>query len=262
MVELRGAERRRYVADLFTRIARRYDLLNDLMTFGMHRRWKRRTARAASAGLPGPASPGLARPGLALDVATGTGDLAWELARCPGVNAVAAVDLLPAMLRLAQEKGRRQRDGSAVALLQGDAVSLPFADGTFDCATAGFSLRNMPEVRAALAEMVRVVRPGGRVALLELSPLERGWKARAFRLYFHGFVPRLGRLAAGDAAAYTYLPQSVERFMDAEELAALLRELGLAAVEYRRLGFGTVCLHQGRKPAASQPPDAAGTAAQ
>ena len=250
MAELRGAERRRYVADLFTRIARRYDLLNDLMTFGMHRRWKRRTARAASAGLPGPASPGLARPSVALDVATGTGDLAWELARCPGVNAVAAVDLLPAMLRLAQEKRRRQRGGGAVTLLQGDAVSLPFADDTFDCATAGFSLRNMPEVRAALAEMVRVVRPGGRVALLELSPLERGWKARAFRLYFHGFVPRLGRLAAGDAAAYTYLPQSVERFMDAEELAALLRELGLAAVEYRRLGFGTVCLHQGRKPAA------------
>lgn len=252
MVELRGAERRRYVADLFSRIARRYDLLNDLMTFGMHRRWKRRTAQAAAAGLPipsppGPAFPGLALPGLALDVSTGTGDLAFELARCPGVNAVAAVDLLPAMLRLAREKGRRQRGGSAVSLLQGDAVSLPFADDSFACATAGFSLRNMPEVRAALAEMVRVVRPGGRVALLELSPLERGLKARAFRLYFHGFVPRLGRLAAGDAAAYTYLPQSVERFMDAEELAALLRELGLAAVEYRRLGFGTVCLHQGRK---------------
>ena len=252
MVELRGAERRRYVADLFSRIARRYDLLNDLMTFGMHRRWKRRTAQAAAAALPipsppGPARPGLAPLGLALDVATGTGDLALELARCPGVNAVAAVDLLPAMLRLAQEKRRQRGGGAVVTLLQGDAVSLPFADDTFACATAGFSLRNMPEVRPALAEMVRVVRPGGRVALLELSPLERGLKARAFRLYFHGFVPRLGRLAAGDAAAYTYLPQSVERFMDAEELAALLRELGLAAVEYRRLGFGTVCLHQGRK---------------
>lgn len=247
MAELRGAERRRYVADLFSRIARRYDLLNDLMTFGMHRRWKRRTARSAAAGLPIPSQPGPELPGLALDVSTGTGDLAFELARCPGVNAVAAVDLLPAMLRLAQAKRRRQRGGSGVSLLQGDAVSLPFADDSFGCATAGFSLRNMPEVRPALAEMVRVVRPGGRVALLELSPLERGWKARAFRLYFHGFVPRLGRLAAGDAAAYTYLPQSVERFMDAEELAALLRELGLAAVEYRRLGFGTVCLHQGRK---------------
>ncbi len=237
MAGLTGADRQRYVADLFARISRRYDLMNDVMTMGMHRGWKRRTAALATQSLPGPA----------LDVSTGTGDLAFQLARLLVTDHVVALDLLPEMIALARGKGARQNCG--VSFLVGDALSLPFPCETFACATAGFSLRNMPDVRQAVGEMTRVVRPGGRVALLELSPMETGLKARLFRLYFHGMVPLVGNLIAGDRAAYSYLPQSVDRFYDADELAGILRESGLRQVAYKRLGFGTVCLHWGDKPA-------------
>ena len=237
LAELTGASRQRYVADLFSRIARRYDLMNDVMTLGMHRGWKRRTALLAAQAPHGPA----------LDVSTGTGDLAFELARLAGPDDVVAVDLLRGMISLARSKKDKLGAGR-VNFMVGDALSLPFPTGTFACATAGFSLRNMPDVGQAVAEMTRVVRPGGRVALLELSPMETGLRARLFRVYFHGMVPLAGKLLAGDRAAYTYLPQSVDRFYSAEELADLLRETGLEPVSYTRLGFGTVCLHWGDKP--------------
>ena len=237
MAELTGPARQRYVADLFSRISGHYDLMNDLMTLGMHRAWKRRTAALAAEVLQGPA----------LDVSTGTGDLAFQLARRPGSGSTVGLDLLPQMITLAREKAAR-RGPLSVDFVVGDALSLPFPSGTFACATAGFSLRNMPDVRAALSEMTRITLPGGRVALLELSPMETGVRTRLFRLYFHGIVPLVGRMVAGDRAAYTYLPQSVDRFYGADELAAMLRESGLENVRYRRLGFGTVCLHWGDKP--------------
>ena len=238
MAGLTGADRQRYVADLFARISGRYDLMNDVMTLGMHRGWKRKTAALATHSLPGPA----------LDVSTGTGDLAFQLARLPVADPVVALDLLPEMIALARGKEPWRKRGG-VSFIVGDALSLPFPSETFACATAGFSLRNMPDVRQAVGEMARVVRPGGRVALLELSPMETGLKARLFRLYFQGMVPLVGNLIAGDRAAYSYLPQSVERFYNAEELASVLRESGLRQVVYKRLGFGTVCLHWGDKPA-------------
>ena len=240
MAELTGPARQRYVADLFARISGHYDLMNDVMTLGMHRGWKRRTAALATQALQGPA----------LDVSTGTGDLAFQLARRPSVNSTVGLDLLPEMIALAHSRAIRQK-ADTVSLMLGDALSLPFPNGTFACATAGFSLRNMPDVRQAISEMARVVRPGGRVALLELSPMETGVKARLFRLYFHGVVPLVGNLIARDRAAYTYLPQSVDRFYGADELATVLREAGLENVGYRRLGFGTVCLHWGDKPPAA-----------
>ena len=237
MAGLTGADRQRYVARLFSRISGHYDLMNDVMTLGMHRSWKRRTVATASDSLAG----------LGLDVSTGTGDLAFLLAQFSSIDHVVALDLLPEMVSRARAKSRGKGPGS-VNLLVGDALSLPFPAGTFACATAGFSLRNMPDVRRAVEEMTRVVRPGGRVALLELSPMETGLKARIFRIYFHGLVPLLGSLLARDRAAYTYLPQSVDRFYDAEELSAIMGESGLDPVRYKRLGFGTVCLHWGEKP--------------
>ncbi len=238
MAELTGPARQRYVASLFSRIARRYDLMNDVMTLGMHRGWKRQTALLASQPFPGPA----------LDVSTGTGDLAFALAGLPGAVDAVGVDLLPEMISIARGKKGKQKSGT-VNFICGDALSLPFPSGTFACATAGFSLRNMPDARKAIAEMTRVVRTGGRVALLELSPMAPGIKASLFRVYFHGVVPLAGKLLAGDRAAYTYLPQSVDRFYDAGELAEIMRESGLTQVSYSRLGFGTVCLHWGDKPA-------------
>jgi demethylmenaquinone methyltransferase/2-methoxy-6-polyprenyl-1,4-benzoquinol methylase len=238
MVQLRGDAKRHYVADLFSRIAPRYDLMNSLITLGMHRRWKRETARRTSQGLVGPA----------LDIATGTGDLVLELAQHPNIQLAVGVDLLPEMLALGRTKAAGRPGLAETTLALADALALPFPDDSFACATAGFSLRNMPDLALALAEMARVVRPGGRVTTLELTPLRTGVKARLFRPYFHLLVPLLGRLIAGDRAAYTYLPQSVDYFPDAPALARMYEESGLVEVGYELLGFGTVALHWGSKP--------------
>ena len=238
MARLQGDAKQIYVADLFARIAGRYDLMNSLMTGGMHHRWKGRAAAIAAAGLTGPA----------LDIATGTGDLAFALARQPGIDHAIGVDLLPEMIVLGQNKRRTKPAAGKVSFLVGDALSLPFPDHSFACATAGFSLRNMPDLPQALAEMARVVRPGGRVVTLELTPMDgQSVKSRLFRPYFHAIVPLIGQLVAGDRGAYTYLPQSVDYFLAAARLADLFRASGLSEVGYRKLGFGTVAVHWGVK---------------
>ena len=238
MANLSGDAKQTYVADLFARIAGRYDLMNTLMTGGMHHRWKRVAARLAADGLTGPA----------LDIATGTGDLAYALSQARGIEPSVGVDFLPEMIALADGKRAGKAGSGSVAFLVGDALALPFPDGAFACATAGFSLRNMPDLPRAISEMARVVRPGGRVATLELTPMAPGIKAGLFRPYFHGVVPLIGQLVAGDRTAYTYLPQSVDYFLQADGLAGLFSQVGLENVGYRKLGFGTVAIHYGTKP--------------
>ena len=156
MSELQGVEKQRYVADLFSRISGRYDLMNDLMTLGLHRRWKRWTAQVAAQNLQG----------LAIDVSSGTGDLALELAKRPGICHAVGLDLLQEMAIRADQKISSRGMSRVITTMSGDALSLPFSDSSFVCATAGFSLRNMPDVERALSEMVRVTRPGGRIAII------------------------------------------------------------------------------------------------
>ena len=237
MSEIHGADKQRFVADLFSRISGRYDLMNDLMTFGMHRQWKRRTAALAAYGLSG----------TAIDVSTGTGDLALELAKRPEIDHTVGLDLLQEMVVRADIKIISRGMSCSITMMSGDSLSLPFSDDSFVCATAGFSLRNMPDVIKALSEMVRVVRPGGRVAILELSPMNSGLKSALFRPIFHGVVPLIGKFVAGDRSAYSYLPKSVDTFLEADRLASILIGLGLDDVTYRRFGFGTVAVHWGVK---------------
>ena len=240
MAHLRGDEKRRYVAEMFARISPRYDLMNSLMTGGMHHRWKRATARLTAGTATGPA----------LDVATGTGDLAFALADCRNVTEVIGVDLLPEMLSIAnRRRASTPNHVKAVRFVQADALQLPFPDGSFIGATAGFSLRNMPDVPCAIREMARVVAPGGRVTTLELTPMAPGIASSMGRFYFHSLVPLLGQLVAGDRTAYTYLPDSVDYFLTADGLADVFRQAGLVDVGYRRLGFGGVALHFGDRPA-------------
>ena len=186
MAELKGDAKQEYVAGLFAGIAKRYDLMNDLMTFGQHRRWKRHTARFTANGLQG----------ISLDIATGTGDLARALSRQPEIEHSIGLDLLPEMIAIGHAKARSQAWSQGISakttMMLGDALRLPFPDGSFACATAGFSLRNMPDLKAALAEMVRVVKPGGRVTTLELSPMADGIKSSLFRFCFHRLVPLMG----------------------------------------------------------------------
>ncbi len=240
MAHLRGDEKRRYVAEMFARISPRYDLMNSLMTGGMHHRWKRATARLTAGSAVGPA----------LDVATGTGDLAFALAACPNVTEVVGVDLLDEMLSIANRRRTSGRsNGKTIQFVRGDALGLPFPNASFIGATAGFSLRNMPDVPSAIREMARVVAPGGRITTLELTPMAPGVASGLGRFYFHRLVPLMGQLIAGDRTAYTYLPDSVDYFLTADGLADVFRKAGLVDVGYRRLGFGGVALHFGDRPA-------------
>src|SRR5437763_7592128 len=222
------------VRTMFTRIAARYDLMNSLMTGGRHHAWRRVAAAAVA----------MAPPGLALDLATGTGNLALAVRAARPAHGVVGADFSEAMLRHARVKLRARR-AELVPLLAADALGLPFRDATFACVTSAFLLRNLADLAAGLAEMARVTVRGGLVAALEITrPGLPGWDA-LFGLYFNRVVPLIGALVARDRAAYTYLPQSVERFVTPAGLAQLMTRAGLRNVHYRRLGLGTIALHVG-----------------
>lgn len=237
MVKLKGEEKRRYVAGLFTRISGRYDLMNTLMTWGMDGRWRRWAAQRAMQDLEGPA----------LDVATGTGELALKLSGVKGVTRVVGLDLLEPMVSRAARKPSRARHGVAVNFMVGDALTLPFPDDTFACVTSAFSLRNVPNLEASLQEMVRVVRPGGRVLSLETMLADKDIFRPMVRLYFRTVVPLFGSLVAGDRSAYAYLSRSMAGFQSAQGLARLLQEIGLKEVAHQPLALGSVHLHWGTK---------------
>lgn len=222
------------VRAMFTRIARRYDLMNSLMTAGLHHSWRRRVA-ATGAGAPA---------GPMLDLATGTADLAIAVrARTPG-RFVAGADFSEGMLQVGQEK-LRQRRVANVRLLAADALALPFRDGAFACVMSAFLLRNLEDLKRGLAEMRRVTARGGRVVTLDIvRPAQPLWGA-LFGAYFSRVVPAIGAIVAHDRQAYTYLPQSVDRFVTPDELAELMEDVGLRDVSYRRLGLGTIALHIG-----------------
>lgn len=238
MVDLRGEAKARHMEVMFARIAPRYDFMNTVMSGGGDRRWRRWAARVAAQGLEGPA----------LDVCTGSGELALEVARCPTAAPVVGVDLAAPMLDRARAKARRRQMDGRVLFLQGEALNLPFSDAAFACATCGFSLRNMPDLPQALKEMVRVVRPGGRVVTLEMVPEEiRGPLSPLIGFHFRTVIPFLGALLGGDRDAYTYLSHSIKVFSTASQLAGLMEASGLADVTYRTLALGTVALHWGTR---------------
>ena len=234
-----GAERRHYVNAMFGRIARRYDLMNTLMTLGLDRGWRDAAARAATP----PTN------GLALDVGTGTGKLALRLARAMPRGYVVGADFTRPMLRAGQPGLRRRPEGCRVVFVAADALSLPFPNDTFDCVVSAFTVRNLADVGEGFREQARVAKPGGRVVCLELTTPADPLFARLFRVYFRGLVPRIGGLVAGDKRAYTYLPESVAEFPGPRPLAAAMRAAGLERVRFRRLGLGTVALHVGDKRA-------------
>ena len=222
------------IAGMFDRITRRYDLMNRIMTFGQDVGWRKKAVRAALG----------AGNEAALDVATGTGDLAIALAD-GGYRHVTGLDFSSEMIRAAESKRFDRLD---LTFITGDAMALPFPDDTFDAVTVSFGLRNMRDYAAAIAEMTRVVRPGGRWICLELTPYRTPVLGSIFNWYFRVIVPRIGGLLSGDSEAYRYLPMSVAAFPEAKQLIALMEGAGLRACEYESHGFGTVALHVGIKP--------------
>ena len=212
------------VRGMFDRIAPVYDAMNRVMTAGLDRSWRRLTVEA------------VVQPGdRVLDACCGTGDLAVAAEREGGI--VTGLDFSPRMLERARKKSE------TVTWIEGDLLALPFDDGSFDAATVGFGVRNVADLEAGLAELHRVLRPGGRVAILEITQ-PRGVLRPFFSLWFERIVPLLGRVLPG-GKAYTYLPASVRRFPGAEELAALLEHRGFEQVRFRLLGGTIVALHTG-----------------
>jgi len=230
--------KRERVREMFGRVAARYDRLNSLLSFGQHHRWRRIAVRHCR----------FPRGGLALDVGAGTGDFALETIGEHG-RAV-AVDPCAPMLAAGLPKIRARAPGR-VQLVVGEAEHLPVASDRFDCATTGFVLRNVTDVQATFCEMARAVKPGGRVVALEIARPRHALFAPIFACYFYRLSPWLARLFGGDPDAYRYLPHSVKEFHTREELAEMMRRAGLVDVYWVDLNFGSITLHVGTKPPAS-----------
>jgi demethylmenaquinone methyltransferase/2-methoxy-6-polyprenyl-1,4-benzoquinol methylase len=221
---------------MFDRIAGVYDLMNTAMTAGLHHRWRERTADRAAL------SPGDS----ALDVCCGTGDLSLELARRVGPEGrVVGSDFSERMLELARTKGGAA--GAGVRFEWADALELPYGDGEFDAVTVGFGVRNLADLDRGLREMARVLKPGGRIAILEITQPRRPPLSTFFSIWFDRLVPRLGTLA-GDRDAYTYLPESVKRFPAPEGLAERMHGAGFERIRWTVLAGGIIAIHSGAKP--------------
>lgn len=224
-------ERERRIRHVFAKVARRYDLMNDVMSFGIHRLWKRAMARAAQ---PGPGE-------FVVDLAGGTGDVARLMAAPDRIVVVCD----PSAEMMAVGRDRCPED---VRFMEGTGEAMPFPDASVDLVTIAFGLRNVTSLDAALTEILRVLKPGGRFLCLEFSrpvALVRPF----YDAYSFAVIPRLGALVAREPAAYEYLVESIRRFPDQHELADTMAQNGFDSVGWKNLSFGIACLHRGKKPA-------------
>jgi demethylmenaquinone methyltransferase/2-methoxy-6-polyprenyl-1,4-benzoquinol methylase len=225
---------------MFGTIAARYDLLNHLLSGNTDKRWRRLVAKALSTPLSDPNA-------CVLDVACGTGDLSLTLLKA-GQAHVVGIDFCRPMLAIAASKAAQS--DSDIPFIEGDALQLPFNDGSFEAATIAFGLRNLASVEAGLRELLRVLKPGGRVAVLEFSRPNAAVMRGLFGVYFTKFLPVFGGWLSGSKSAYQYLPDSVSRFPDQNELASLMKEAGFAEVSFQNLTGGIAALHTGERPRA------------
>jgi demethylmenaquinone methyltransferase/2-methoxy-6-polyprenyl-1,4-benzoquinol methylase len=236
------------VDDVFHNVARRYDLMNDLMSGGLHRAWKdalvtavnpprRRPARETTTSAP---------PFALLDLAGGTGDIAFRVidAASSGTRATVA-DINADMLAVGRARAAERGLDDAIAFVEGNAEALPFADRSYDAVTIAFGIRNVPRIEAALAEAYRVLRIGGRFLCLEFSTIDVPGLDALYEFYSFNVIPALGRAVAGDAEAYRYLVESIRRFPRPDAFADMMRAAGFARVSFQRMSGGIVALHSG-----------------
>ncbi len=232
MAELTGKERAAYVQSMFARIAKRYDLMNRLMTGGQDVRWRKMVARLAR----------LDNSSALLDLGSGTGDLAREAAAQFPQAKIIAADFTLEMMRVGKKNG-------ALNFSAADALRLPFPDGTFDAVISGFLMRNVIDLRQALSEQFRVLKNGGRIVVLDTTRPKKNLLSPFIRFHMHVVIPTLGGLLTGSPDAYRYLPETTEGFVAAEDMAARMESAGFEKVAFRRLMFGTIAVHWAEKPA-------------
>ncbi len=231
-------EKEKYVHSVFAAIADRYDFLNTALSFNQDKYWRRFAVKQAA----------LPVGGRGLDVCCGTGMLSIELAKSvQGAATITGLDFSEEMLAVGRNNVNQSGFADAIELLQGNAMKLPFADNTFDCATIGFALRNVPDIKQVISEMRRVVKPGGRVVSLELAkPSVFGFK-QLYYLYFEQLLPLLGKLGVGVDGPYRWLPESLRRFPHQQVICDYFREIGLRNARYDELTGGIVAVHVGVK---------------
>jgi demethylmenaquinone methyltransferase/2-methoxy-6-polyprenyl-1,4-benzoquinol methylase len=227
------------VDDVFHKVARRYDLMNDLMSGGLHRAWKSALVTAVN-------PPRSERPFHLLDVAGGTGDIAMRVLDSGGPGTrVTVADINAEMLAVGRERAEKRALDGAIDFQQANAESLPFADRTFDAYTIAFGIRNVPRIDAALKEAFRVLKPGGHFLCLEFSSVDVPGLDALYDLYSFNVIPAIGRTVAGDAEAYRYLVESIRKFPRPQAFAGMIREAGFGRVSFRPLTGGIVALHSG-----------------
>jgi demethylmenaquinone methyltransferase/2-methoxy-6-polyprenyl-1,4-benzoquinol methylase len=227
------------VDDVFRSVAERYDLMNDLMSGGLHRAWKDVLVTAVN-------PPRTEAPFALLDLAGGTGDIAFRVADAGGSGTRATViDINADMLQVGRERASERGLDAAIAFVEGNAEALPFPDRAFDAVTIAFGIRNVPRIEAALAEAYRVLKIGGRLLCLEFSTVDVPGLAALYDLYSFNVIPALGRAVAGDAEAYRYLVESIRRFPRPEIFAEMMRAADFRRVSFQSITGGVVALHSG-----------------
>jgi demethylmenaquinone methyltransferase/2-methoxy-6-polyprenyl-1,4-benzoquinol methylase len=231
------AEKAGRVHGVFTSVASKYDVMNDVMSVGVHRVWKDAMMDWLTP-----------RDGQRLlDVAGGTGDIAFRfLKRAPAASAV-VLDMTESMLIEGRKRAEAEAMSDRLDWIVGDAMALPFEDNSFDVYTISFGIRNVTRIEDALGEAFRVLRPGGRLMVLEFSQLPNPAMQWAYDRYSFNVIPRMGQVIAGDSASYQYLVESIRKFPDQERFATMIRQAGFAQVKYRNLTFGVAALHSGWK---------------
>ncbi len=231
------SEKAGLVHEVFTRVASKYDIMNDVMSVGIHRLWK----DAMMDWLAPRAGQRL------LDVAGGTGDVAFRfLGRAPTATAVVC-DMTESMLVEGRKRAEAERLHDHLDWVVGDALALPFPDNSFDVYTISFGIRNVTHIDKALSEAFRVLKPGGRIMVLEFSQIPNDMLQKAYDLYSYNVIPVMGQMIAGDRPSYQYLVESIRKFPDQETFAAMIRTAGFGMVKYRNLSLGIAALHSGWK---------------
>jgi demethylmenaquinone methyltransferase / 2-methoxy-6-polyprenyl-1,4-benzoquinol methylase len=234
------SEKQGLVDDVFHKVADRYDLMNDIMSFGLHRFWK----DLMVAKLRPPKSRAFSH----LDVAGGTGDIAFRVAAAGGPRVtVTALDVNAEMLRVGRERAARRKGSERIRFVEGNAEALPFADDLFDGYTIAFGIRNVPRIETALSEAFRVLKRGGRFLCLEFSRVETPVLDRLYDAYSFTAIPALGKAVAGDGAPYRYLVESIRRFPSAERFRNMIGDAGFSRADFTRLSGGVVAIHSGWK---------------